>query len=116
TQVGSLSSSRADHTMTLLQNGQVLVAGGFGGNGKLPLATTELYRPASSSWISGAVMPLQLYSHTAVLLDDGKVLVVGGLNAAGDETNSANVYDLAGHWLSTSPMAYGGAASTATVL
>ncbi len=38
----SLTIARFTHTATLLPNGKVLVAGGFGGSGTL--ASSELYR------------------------------------------------------------------------
>jgi hypothetical protein len=40
----SLNTARYDHTATLLPNGQVLVAGGYGPNGVL--SSTELYGSA----------------------------------------------------------------------
>ena len=40
---GSLHDARVGHTATLLENGQVLVAGGFGSTGILN--TAELYTP-----------------------------------------------------------------------
>ena len=45
---GSLNTARYYHTATLLPNGQVLVAGGFDGNGGL--ASAELFNPATGSW------------------------------------------------------------------
>jgi hypothetical protein len=37
-----MATARYDHTATLLPNGQVLVAAGYGGAGATPLASTEL--------------------------------------------------------------------------
>ena len=42
TDTGSLNTARFIHTATLLPNGKVLVAGGFGSNG-FALASAELY-------------------------------------------------------------------------
>src|SRR6266513_2669048 len=55
TPTGSLHTARREHTATLLPNGMVLVAGGYkvvaGGVGHtLPLASAELYDPASGTW------------------------------------------------------------------
>ena len=48
-ETGSLATARYYHTATLLPNGKVLVAGGlnFPVN---PLASAELYDPASGTW------------------------------------------------------------------
>src|SRR6266550_2428090 len=48
TYTGSLNIARGFHTATLLHNGIVLVAGGFGANSYL--ASAELYDPASGTW------------------------------------------------------------------
>jgi hypothetical protein len=45
---GSLNTARDSHTATLLPNGMVLVAGGYGSSGN-PLATAELYNPANGT-------------------------------------------------------------------
>jgi hypothetical protein len=42
TSSGNLHAGREQHTATLLQNGMVLVAGGFAGNGYL--SSAELYK------------------------------------------------------------------------
>ena len=46
---GSLATARASHTATLLPNGKVLVAGGEDSSFN-PLASAELYDPASGTW------------------------------------------------------------------
>src|SRR2546430_239890 len=50
TPTGSLNAARDSHTATLLPNGMVLVAGGFGVSGVL--ASAELYDPASGTWMA----------------------------------------------------------------
>jgi len=65
---------------TLLQNGKILVAGGFGeGNGT---AAAELYDPATGNWRSVQPMSTARFGHTATLLTNGQVLVAGGFNAS----------------------------------
>src|SRR6516162_10088269 len=46
---GSLNTARYDHTATLLMSGEVLVTGGTDANAN-PLASSELYNPATGTW------------------------------------------------------------------
>jgi MYXO-CTERM domain-containing protein len=85
---GSMSQTRQGHTATLLQNGQVLVAGGDTGALNSPIATAEMYNPATNSWSPLPAMFLAREHHTATLLGSGKVLVVGGYYGP-----SAELYD-----------------------
>ena len=57
---------------TLLQNGKVLVAGGYAS-----LASAELYDPATGTWAS-TNLSIGRWSHTATLLPNGQVLVAAG--------------------------------------
>lgn len=75
---GSLQTGRSSHTATLLQNGQVLVAGGNVPSRFLVTGAAELYDPTAGTWSSTAPMPVPLAYHTATLLPDGQVLVAGG--------------------------------------
>jgi hypothetical protein len=60
----SMATARAGHTATLLQNGEVLVAGG----------RCELYNPATGTWTATGTGG----GGHAVLLPNGDVLAVGG--------------------------------------
>ncbi len=64
---GNLVSGRSNHTMTLLSDGAVLVAGGYGGNNTL--ASAELYRKPLPAL-------LNISTRTHVQADD-KVLIAG---------------------------------------
>ena len=89
---GGLIQGRQDHTATLLENGKVLVAGGF--NHRLnpsSLASAELYDPATGLWTATGEMTTARISHTATLLPNGQVLVAGGSND-GDVFASAELY------------------------
>jgi hypothetical protein len=74
---GSLATPRFYHTATLLQDGSVLVAGGY--NGSSTFASAERYYPASGTWVPAGPMATARLSHTATLLPNGKVLVAGGI-------------------------------------
>jgi Galactose oxidase, central domain len=76
TSTGSLNTARDSHTATLLPNGIVLVAGGFGVSGGI-LASAELYDPASETWTVTDSLNTARAEHTATLLSNGMVLVAG---------------------------------------
>src|SRR6516225_4892526 len=73
----SLNTARNLHTATLLQNGMVLVAGGFDINFSRS-KSTELYDPASGSWTATGSLNTARNEHTATLLQNGMILVAGG--------------------------------------
>ena len=47
--VGDLAEARDAHTATLLDDGRVLVTGGFAGEGRPPLTSAEVFDPATGS-------------------------------------------------------------------
>ena len=88
--IRGLNISRAAHTATLLNNGKVLIAGGFSGGDK-GLTSTEIFDPKTNSFSYAKNMSVARASHSATLLPDGKVLIAGGYN--GEYLDSAEVYD-----------------------
>ena len=76
---GTMMISRADHSASLLPNGQVLVAGGetvdFNG---VTVASAELYNPLTGNWTATGSMLLSRERFTANVLQNGQVLVAGG--------------------------------------
>jgi hypothetical protein len=81
--------------------GKVLVAGGDRSNG-LPLASAELYDPATGSSSATGSLHIARDSHTATLLPGGKVLVAGGRGSSGGALASAELDDPAtGSWSAT---------------
>jgi hypothetical protein len=89
-----MQSPRASHTATLLQDGRVLIAGGVNESccspSDPPLASAEIYDPATPSLTTSAVnMTTGRAGHTATLLPDGRVLIVGGDSSNG----TAEFYD-----------------------
>src|ERR1017187_8137531 len=74
TATGSMTTGRFGQSATLLQNDQVLVAGGSSFAGY----TAELYNPATGSWTATGNMPNYHQNADAPLLPNGQVLVVGG--------------------------------------
>src|SRR6202046_611062 len=79
----TMSDSRAYHTATLLNDGTVLVAGGLdlaGDASEAPVASAEIYDPATNSFSLTRPITEGRYFHTATLLANGMVLITGGLN------------------------------------
>jgi hypothetical protein len=89
TPAASLGTGRSNHSLTLLQNGKLLIAGGHSGSGFLNSA--ELYDPTTGKR-QALTMSSARYYHTATLLRNGKILLAGGLNATG-ELNAAELFD-----------------------
>ena len=95
-----LPAPRAEHTTTVLQNGDVIVLGGTtaaGGSSdclRLPHAT--------SVWIACASMPNVRVSHKATLLSDGRIFVTGGTASATSATTELLFDPASNTWFSTS--------------
>jgi hypothetical protein len=92
-----MNAARFDATATLLPNGQVLIAGGFGNSPDVS-ASTELYDSATNKFAPAASTPIMNTGRggaTATLLTSGKVLIAGG-GAGGISIipfSSAELYD-----------------------
>ena len=86
TPTGSMNSDRAQHTATLLNDGKVLIAGGWNGHAADapddppwdPLFT-ELFDPSSRTFVFTGSMSTTRIGHNAALLADGKVLLLAGI-------------------------------------
>jgi hypothetical protein len=86
-----MSAAREYHTATLLQDGRVLIVGGF--DGESSLASAELYDPSNGTFTKTGSMSEARARFTATLLSDGDVLVAGGLGNSTDVLASAELYD-----------------------
>lgn len=76
---------RAEAPATVLQNGDVLLAGGS--NGQV-VNTAVLYHPSTGTWSTTAgIMTTHRHGHSQTLLASGQVLIAGG------SFNSAELYD-----------------------
>ena len=90
----TLNTARVGHTATLLNNGQVLIVGGYDPDFGL-IADAELYDPPTQTFIDLGDTNSPRYQHSATMLQNGKVLIAGGdadptPNAA---FNSAELFD-----------------------
>jgi len=102
----------------LLPDGKVLVAGGLSSGG--PLASAELYDPASGTWsLTGSLNTARwdTVGMPSTLLSNGTVLVEGGVVAHSVATGTAEVYDPAsGTWSVTGSLNTARYDHTATLL
>ncbi|HSP78260.1 MAG TPA: kelch repeat-containing protein [Myxococcaceae bacterium] len=83
-QTGSMALPRLLHTATLLDDGRVLVAGGFN-------TTAELYDASAGAWASTGNTLTTHRAHTATKLRDGRVLLAGGQSSHSQP--GAELYD-----------------------
>jgi hypothetical protein len=81
---GSMTYQHSNHTAVKLQNGRVLVAGGYYASYSTDKA--EVYDPVSGSFSGGGTMVYARGYHGASLLASGKVLVTGGLRQLGSSS------------------------------
>jgi N-acetylneuraminic acid mutarotase len=82
TKIGEMTTGRGNHTMTVLPDGRVLIAGGGiaepDWGPMVVLSSAEIFDPATNKFTPTGSMAVKRYKHGAVLLPDGKVLVVAG--------------------------------------
>ncbi|WP_181791422.1 Kelch repeat-containing protein [Streptomyces phytophilus] len=106
----ALSVSRRLHTLTKLNDGRVLAAGGlsgpYGGVSQAGVSSAEVYDPTTRGWTATGAMHESRFAHSATLLADGRVLVSGGIAPRSALSQralaSAEIYDPAsGEWTPT---------------
>jgi hypothetical protein len=127
--VASMSTARAYATATLLEGGDVLVAGGWTEHpttGWTASATAEIYDRDTNTWSSAGSMSVTRSLASAVRMQDGRVLVTGGASAwLGNGITStslpvqmrADVYDPDSRtWSSAGEMSQARATHTSVVL
>lgn len=110
----SLSEPRVLHTATLLQNGKVLVVGGYGGYSHT-VSDSELYDPVAGEWTHTGNLNTIRTGHSSTMLPKGRILVAGGGNSG--ILDSADLYDPAtGVWGRSEGLRTPRYAHTATLL
>jgi galactose oxidase-like protein/Big-like domain-containing protein len=122
--VGDDGAGIFGHTATLLQNGSVLLAGGYGNSvwdygDSTSGNEANLYNSATGVFSGTGNMTANRGDHTATLLPDGKVLIAGGSDQdlTGTGLATAELYDPnAGTFTLTGSMSVGRYLHTATLL
>ena len=83
---GNLAHARIHHTATLLDDGRVLVIGGY------EAATAEIWNPTTGEWSPAGTMAGPREGAVATLLPDGRVLVEGG-HGDTEDADPSEVWD-----------------------
>jgi hypothetical protein len=92
------------HTATLLNDGRVLIAGGYAGSVS---SSVEVYDPKAGIFTETGSLGTARCKHTAGVLPDGRVLIAGGSDSRGwnGNLNSAEIYDRrTGKFAAASPL------------
>jgi hypothetical protein len=90
-----MGTARSAYTATLLSDGKVLVAGGFGNNGA-SLATAELFDPLTGTFSPTGNMTTARAQHTTTMYayyGGHSVLLAGGTDVNGNPLDTAEGFD-----------------------
>ena len=89
-----MNSARAAAVSVRLENGRVMVIGGFDENFNV-LNSAEIYDPATATWsLTAPMIDARAEDFVAVLLPGCKVLVAGGTGSDGvTSLSSAEIFD-----------------------
>lgn len=92
TVVGSMHAPRAWHTATLLEDGRVLIVGGYAPAGGL--ATAEIFDPETMRFDQlKSAMSEGRGAHTATTLPSGKILIAGGFSISSKAVSTAETFN-----------------------
>lgn len=114
----TMTTPRATHSATRLNDGRVLIAGGFREEGthEIPLASAEIFDPTTNTFTPTGDLHDARSGHTATLLASGEVLIAGGWGVE-HRLASAELYDpITGTFRFTASLAHPRASMTATAL
>lgn len=116
----AMNRSRVGHTLTLLEDGRVLAAGGYNSDTRDFDSSAEIYNPASDSWAFTGAMSNGRWLHTATRLTDGRVMVIGGehyTDPLGPHFRVTQIYSpVTGTWTAGPPLNAGRASHGVAML
>ena len=101
TPAGSLRVARKQFEASLLNDGRILVTGGFSDGA--PVRDAEVYDPAAHASVAVGSMSQARAGHSATRLPDGRVLVAGGVGPDGVQ-RSTELYDPASGAFTSGPL------------
>ncbi len=78
-QAPALQTPRSYHSSITLDDGRVLVVGGYSSGGAA-LRSAEVFDASSGQWSPAGNMSVGRVHHTAIKLNDGRVLIAGGIS------------------------------------
>jgi hypothetical protein len=114
---GSMAYPRQGHSVTVLNNHTILVAGGHNAFSVRAMPSAELYDIKSGTFSFTGSMNSARLGHSATLLSNGKVLLSGGQNSDFSAIDLAEIYDPAsGQFTPTASMHSARLGHSATVL
>ena len=90
---GAMNTKRSNFAVVKLGGGgQILVIGGLDQTGT-PLASCELFNPATGTWTTLAgVLNVARYNHAVVMTANGAILVIGGQGAGAAFLASVEIF------------------------
>ena len=92
-----LPGATVAHSATVLQNGDVLVLGGYGKLfGRLLMAATlaRIYEPDNNNWrVLKSSLRTGRLGHAAIRMTDGRVLIIGGRGQNSHALKSIEIFD-----------------------
>ena len=89
----SMSTGRASGTATLLDDGRVLLTGGYPGEGLPPTGSAEVFDPVRGRFTAVGDLGTARADHTATLLPDGRVLLCGGFDGSGNALDTTELFE-----------------------